>query len=310
MVELGGSLDQRITFSNFSGAVEELFFRKSNYDTYNVRKLGTSYIPHIRVYSEASQSGIGAHVFADGCIRVVRKNFNLYQKDQSSTWRELFAIYFSIVSFKRFLHQKHVLWHTDNYATSPIIKHGKTYLTFVNRKEYITLKVKWIPREYISFADRLSKQLDYDDWETTPSFFRYLNEIWGPFTVDRFADEKNAKIARFYSRFFCPKSEGVNAFQSSWSSENNYLVPPVHLVPDTINHLEYCKAKGVLVVPYWPSAVFYPLILSTPGTFQPFVKEVKYFEDAHKCVQQGNNKNCMIGSNQFKSSIMALRIEF
>ena len=118
MVELGGSLDQRITFSNFSGAVEELFFWKNNFDTYNVRKLGTSYIPPIRVYSDASQSGIGAHVFADGCIRVVRKNFNLYQKDQSSTWRELFAIYFSIVSFKRFLHQKHVLWHTDNYESN------------------------------------------------------------------------------------------------------------------------------------------------------------------------------------------------
>ena len=146
----------------------------------------TSYIPPIRVYSDASQSGIGAHVFADGCTRVVRNFFDLDQKAQSSTWRELFAVYFSIISFKTFLHQKHVLWHTDNYATSLIIKNGsnKPELQQFSEKifnfckeEYINLKVKWIPRQYISFADRLSKQPDYDDWETTSSLFDYFSTV-------------------------------------------------------------------------------------------------------------------------------------
>ena len=174
----------------------------------------------------------------------------------------------------------------------------------------IELRVKWIPREFISFADRLSKQIAHDDWETTPEFFEYLHESWGPFTIDRFADEQNAKITRFNSKFHCPKSEGVNAFHFSWARENNYLVPPVHLVPDTLKHLQFYQGRGVLVVLYWESAIFYPLILDSSSNFQPFIKDAIYFDDGRLCVIQGANVNCYIGSSRFKSGILAMRLEF
>ena len=32
--------------------------------------------------------------------------------------------------------------------------------------------------------------------------FNMLNGIWGPFTTDWFASEHNAKIGRYYSRFW------------------------------------------------------------------------------------------------------------
>ena len=85
------------------------------------------------------------------------------------------------------------------------------------------------------------------------------------------------------------------------------MVPPIYLL---LKHMEYCKAYGVLVLPYWSSAVFWPLIIDRPSTLKPFVKQALYFENPKYCVRQGPNKHCVIGSDQFKSPILALRICF
>ena len=152
--------------------------------------------------------------------------------------------------------------------------------------------------------------MDYDDWGTTPEFFTFLNHIWGPFTVDRFADSDNTKLTRFYSKFHCPHSEGVDAFNFSWAREHNYLVPPVHLVPATLKHLEFYQAEGVLVVPYWTSSIFYPLLLDTAHTFKYFIQEAMFFDNGHTCVFQGRDESCFIGSPHFKSGILAMKITF
>lgn len=47
----------------------------------------------------------------------------------------------------------------------------------------------WIPREELSSVDRLKKIIDHDDWRTTKPFFEILNNLWGPLTIDRFADQ-------------------------------------------------------------------------------------------------------------------------
>ena len=67
--------------------------------------------------------------------------------------------------------------------------------------------------------------------------------------------------------FYVPFTEGVNAFNFHWSNEINYLVPPVFLIPKIIKHIEKCTFKGILVVPYWPSAVSWPLLASRPKIY-------------------------------------------
>ena len=46
-----------------------------------------------------------------------------------------------------------------------------------------------IPKEELSSVDRLSKIIDRDDWRTAKPFFEILNNLWGPLTIDRFADQ-------------------------------------------------------------------------------------------------------------------------
>ena len=38
------------------------------------------------------------------------------------------------------------------------------------------------------------------------------------------------------------------------------LCPPVYLIPRVIGHARKCRAVGMLVVPEWPSAPFWPIL--------------------------------------------------
>ena len=99
-----------------------------------------------------------------------------------------------------------------------------------------------------SYADSVSRVIDYDDWAVSTIFFHHVSSIFGPFDVDRFASSLSAKCERFYSKFWCPGCEGVDAFSASWGGVNNYLVPPVFLVARTLVHLETSRARGTLIV--------------------------------------------------------------
>ena len=62
----------------------------------------------------------------------------------------------------------------------------------------IELDIEWVPRSLNEKADYLSKIVDYDDWELVPEFFRQLDELWGPFTVDCFATCYNRKVPKYF----------------------------------------------------------------------------------------------------------------
>ncbi len=83
--------------------------------------------------------------------------------------------------------------------------------------------------EYIT-ADYLSKVIESDDWSVTQSIFENIQSRWGKLEVDFFASEHNAKLPIFYSRFWCPRSAGVDAFTYDWKHVFGLFVPPVILV--------------------------------------------------------------------------------
>jgi len=88
------------------------------------------------------------------------------------------------------------------------------------------------------------------------SIFEYLNDKWGPFTVDRFATHCNAKCLRFNFRFWVPGTEAVDAFKQFWRGEKNWIVPPPNRVLESIKKIKYKRCCGTLVVPKWKSATF------------------------------------------------------
>ena len=117
---------------------------------------------------------------------------------------------------------QNIHWFSDNQGTISVINYGsmKVHLQKLALDIFslclnnnISIYLEWIPRNLNEIADAISKFIDYDDWRTTDGFFIFLNTVWGPFTIDRFASEENKKLQRFNSLFWNPGTERVNAFR-------------------------------------------------------------------------------------------------
>ena len=175
-------------------------------------------------------------------------------------------------------------WFTDNQNVARILQVGSKNLqlhaialkVFALSVQYqIRLEPEWIPRELNERADYLSRIVNHDDWLLNPGVFNQLDAIWGPHTVDHFASFHNCQLPRFNSRCWNLGAEAVDAFTVNWVGGNNWLCPPIALIPRVLRHAQACFAKGTLAVPVWPSAAFWPLLCHANGRFAPFIKDAR-----------------------------------
>ena len=181
---------------------------------------------------------------------------------------------------------------------------------------YISLDAEWIPRESNKQSDLLSRFIDKDDWSINPSVFRMIDVIWGPHTCDRFASYYNAQLPVFNSRFASPGSSGVDAFAQDWSGANNWLCPPVELVVPVVRKLQSCRGRGTLIVPEWPSSMFWPFLRLSPLKFKPYVREVLQLPRISELSIEGPGQRATYRTKKsvFSScpafDILALRLDF
>jgi hypothetical protein len=172
--------DRIISLNQHTQAIIELVFWRKNFKSLNARRIKHQMIPDLLIASDASETGIGAHTQVGTQQLIVCKILTPKEGAQSSAHREVYAILYALSAFKRVCAHKSVLWFTDNFAASRIVAKGsgKENLQSMSEKIFtlcknndIDLKVQWVPRETISYADHLSKLVDHDDWCTTSGFF-------------------------------------------------------------------------------------------------------------------------------------------
>ena len=58
-----------------------------------------------------------------------------------------------------------------------------------------------------------------------------------------------------------------------WSCDNKWLCPPIPLVVRAVKHLMSCKGTGTLIIPEWPSSVFWPFVNPFTGAVKQVVKD-------------------------------------
>ena len=178
-------------------------------------------------------------------------------------------------------------------------------------KHQILIEPDWVPRGENQLADYISRISDYDDWQLDPFVFNCLDGLWGPHSVDRFANDYNAQIVRFNSRFASVGAEAIDAFTVHWGGgENNWWCPPPSLIIRVIRHAEVCKAKGTLVVPYWESAPFWPVLCPDGSCFAPFVVAVCDLPLSKHLFQRGRSGNVLFNGQMPNTPVLAMRIEF
>jgi hypothetical protein len=134
-----------------------------------------------------------------------------------------------------------VLLHEDNQAVVAVLTHYTTrspQMMVELRKLWYLLDTHGIhirPHQYIRSAANvwadalLSKELDTSDWKSNPRIFKYIDKLWGPHTIDRFASMENTMLPRYNSRWLDPETSGVECLHfpdSNWQKENNWANPP------------------------------------------------------------------------------------
>ena len=167
----------------------------------------------------------------------------------------------------------------------------------------IKLEPGWIPREENELADYFSRIIDYDDWYMyiNQNVYKGLDSQWGPNIC------YNAQVERFNSRYACPGSE---AFTVDWSKENNWWCPPPMLVPRVHRHAERCRAQGTLVVPWWESAPFWPLLYTDVNGWASFVSDCVALPLSEQLIQQGRSGSALFNGKFPNTEVTVLRIEF
>lgn len=244
-------------------------------------------ITMVVTWSDASDFAWGGYVICDGHKQVARGGWPEEVRDSSSTFRELRATFLVLESLAPTLSLCTVIHRTDNQAAAQILSTGsaKQHLHDEAVRVFqlclawgIRLHVEWVPREMNEVADFLSKLQDEDDWQLNPNLFTMIDRIFGPHTVDRFASSATTQLPRYCSRWLNPGSECIDSFTADWSGECNWLCPPIHLIPRVIRHVLSTRSDGSLLMPFWKSSLWWPLVCAGELWFQSFVIDCMVLE--------------------------------
>ena len=267
------SWDDKININHVvsgSQVLKELEFIENNINDINLRFLKSRISVHKIMFGDAGEFGAGGFLMDGNKKLMFRVDLPEALKGTSSTERELFAVLEGLKSFQSKICNNKLIYVTDSKSCDLICRKGsgKMNLQYYAKKiddftrlYDINFSTAWINRELNQEADDLSKVKDPDDWSISNELFIKIKKLSNcEFSLDPFASSNNAKCTKFYSRYMCPGSYGVNGLAFPWTGEVCWLCPPPSLSLKTLIHFRSCKAKGVLVIPDWGSLPLVPLL--------------------------------------------------
>ena len=203
-VDAAPSWDRNMWLCNEARA--EIEFWMKNINRVNGYQLKREHAHTKIVYSDASEHGFGGYIAQRVGNVIAKGSFTAAERETSSTYRELLAVEQVLASLIDQLRHESVLWYTDNWNVSRILQVGspKDHLQDLAMKIFsqcirndIFILPCWTPREDNQEADELSKHRDTDDWGIDGETFHFVQTVFGHMDIDRFADARNAKLARF-----------------------------------------------------------------------------------------------------------------
>ncbi|KAK3734245.1 hypothetical protein RRG08_049663 [Elysia crispata] len=125
-------------------------------------------------------------------------------------------------------------------------------------RQNLTISAKWLAGKLNTMPDYLSRLDNKYNWTIHPNLFQYLDKIWGPHTVDRFACMNSAQCAKYNSLFLDPTTSGVDAFsETDWREENNFINAPFRLLPRILNKLDQYQAYATIIAPLFRAHPFF-----------------------------------------------------
>ncbi len=229
-----------------------------------------------QIMTDASSTGWGAVLQGSTVLRA-QGFWNSRMSHESSNYRELFTVLMTLKSFKHQVQNKSVQILSDNVTTIAYINHlGGPFkdLDIVMRAIWseaynlnVKLSAKHLPGVQNWLADALSRSQSTFEWRLHPNIFKYLDNIWGPHDIDRFASITTTQLPIYNSYHWDPLTSGVDALaQNNWEQLNNYVNPPFSMIPKVLDLLRLQKATATLIAPVWEAQPWFQDLLQMSMT--------------------------------------------
>jgi hypothetical protein len=296
---------------------EQINFWYNELESLNYKRLFVQPSSTRVVYSDASSYAFGGYE-VNTPHSIAHGTWSPDETSRSSTWRELTAVVRVLKSLAHVLRGNRVKWFTDNQSVSRIVPKGSMVqdLQHIAYDIYrycvqnsVTIEMEWIPRSQNEMSDYLSKIVDHDDWGISFKILNMLHDKWGVLQIDWFASDHNAKLPTYWSRFWNEGCAGVDAFSESWSCTLGLFVPPISIISRVIHKMIQDKARGVLIVPQWFSAPFWP-ILCPRGCFRQEVVDHIVLPTQIDFYNKCKNGRGIFGNQDLPFNMLALKIAF
>lgn len=259
--------NQRVELS--ANAIDELKFWMDSLHLFRAKALIRDQSAY-HLFTDASEDGWGAHVDRESA-------FGMFEEKErsphtSSTYRELKALLSALHSpnIVSYVRDSRVTFTLDSTAAVANLNKGGGPVPELSSlvkeiwqeciKHNIDATAEWLRRDKNEEADALSRYRDRADWQLNPSIFAWIDKIFGPHTIDRFASTDNTKLKRFNARYFDAEAEAIDAFTQDWSGEANYANPDWNDIAKVIEHARKYRARLTLIYPDWPSKPWYRTI--------------------------------------------------
>ena len=122
-------------------------------------------------------------------------------------------------------------------------------------KRNIWLSAAYMPRKTNTDVNDESRRENQDTkWMLNPDILSdALERLDVKHEIDLFASKLNHQFPRYMSYKPDPDAEAVSAFTLSWSDVTFCAFPPFCIIPSVLQKIIKDRARGILVVPDWPS---------------------------------------------------------
>ena len=255
--------------------------------------------PDLHLYSDASRSGWGSHLFD----RFVSGVWSEEEQLLHISLPEMKAMFLVLQSFQEIVAGRQMTAMCDNSTVVAYVnKQGGT----VSRSlcSFTSLLLRWtesldvhldaryLPWQFNVLADLLScwGQVIGTEWSLHPQVARVLLRVWGSPSLDQFTTCLTAKLPLYCSLVLDTQAVFENAFRHPWDNLDVYTFPPFPFVGRVVVRVrETPNLSMTLVVPFWPEKKWFAdllLLLTQPPLLLPWWDQL--LQQPHlSCFHQG-----------------------
>ena len=186
--------------------------------------------------------------------------FSRRESQNSSNWRELTAVCFTLQAAAPRFRNKVLLIETDNNTTKAYLNHmgGRSrVLSAIAHQTWsvahqfgIHLVAVHRPGRLNERADRLSRwKQDSTELKLRPALFQAADRRWGPHSIDLFGSRINKQLRRFVAWKPEPQAVALDGLQFPLKGENPWCFPPEALIGRLLSKIIREQATITLVAP-------------------------------------------------------------